>query len=148
MRETLEEFLGSVWEKKRAVSRCIWEIRDLQDRCRRITACLDGAGRGSGDSRRDGALVALADRQSRLPVLEEELTCREEQVRDFLDRLEDERLAAILRLRYVCGLKWSAVQSRLQEMNLYYSERQVYNLHRKALAQARLLWAEEDDRAA
>ncbi len=61
-------------------------------------------------------------------------------MRAFLDQLPDDRCQIILQLRYVELLRWNQVARRLEEMGQPYSDRQIFNLHRKGLAQAQAIW--------
>lgn len=141
----VKEFFDSVWRAKTAVQRCMWDVTLLQERCEQITVCLD-AGRGSGgDPHRDSTLAALADRRSELVQLEGELERKEQQAEDFLERIGDERCRVILKLRYMERLRWPVIRERLEEMQFYYSDRQVFNLHRKGMKEAQqLFWQERD----
>ena len=40
---------------------------------------------------------------------------------------------AVLSLRYISLLRWPEIQQRLEEQGLFYSQRQIFNLHRMGL---------------
>lgn len=55
-----------------------------------------------------------------------------EAIEDLIEGLEDYRQKTLIRLRYIDGLSWEQIA---QEM--HWSERTVYNIHGKALAELR-----------
>ena len=137
---TAREFLSAVWKQNMEVKRCMWDVNLLRNRCERITACLESGRGGGGDPHRDQSLAALADKRTELLELEQELEQQERLAEDFLARIVDERKRVILKLRYVEHLKWTEICSKLEEMRIYYSERQIYNLHRQAVQEAEQLF--------
>jgi len=58
---------------------------------------------------------------------------QEGEVEQLLQNVKDPRQRAVLHLRYVCLLRWGEIQEKLEEKNLYYSMRQIYNLHTQGL---------------
>lgn len=138
--ERLRRFLSGVLEARREVRRREWEIKTLQDRCRQTTGRLGGGSRGGGDVHRDGPLAELADCRAELDRARAKLREREKQVEEFLSQLSDSRCRAVMKLRYVEMLRWAQVKKRMEELGLYYSERQIFNLHRKAMEEAAALW--------
>lgn len=50
-------------------------------------------------------------------------------------RLEDERLRTVLQLRHGLALSWQNVFLEGQQAGLYFSERQMYRLYARALAE-------------
>ena len=143
--KTAREFLSSVWDEKMAVQRCVWDVNLLQERCEQITACMEQPRSGGADPHRDGTMTALADKREELLEREKQLERREKEAEAFLDRIGDARQRAILRLRYVEQLRWTEVQKNLERMRFYYSERQVYNLHRQAVQTAERQFLEDRD---
>lgn len=137
-------FLALPKDRRREICQCEWDIELLRQRCEHITACLEGTGQGSGDWHRDGPLAALADQKTRLRQLYAALSQQEGQVTAFLNNLPDPKQRAILKLRYVDGLHWGEIQTRMEEQGYYYSERQLYNFHRRGLELARRLWADQN----
>lgn len=142
----LSDFLGSVWEARFQYRRCVSRVEELQQRCTQVVTSWDCTPRGGGNSRRDGPLAALADQRALLPELYRAWEGKEEEVERFLDKIEDRRFRAILKLRYVDLFQWPRVVEELEKSGLYYSERQVFNLHRKALEQAEDLWQMEQQK--
>jgi len=92
-----------------------------------------------------------------IEIAQEDLTQRMEQLRkqhsllmesekkvgELLDRIPDELQRTILRLRYLQLLSWSEINDKLEEKNVYYSARHIYNIHEQALETARQLWEEK-----
>lgn len=107
----LKEFLDGVPKARRAVARQTWRLR---------------AGETEGTQALDRARRQLEE--------------REKELERFLSRLSDPRYRAVLALRYGDGLRWRQVQERMEELGLYYSDRQIYHFHRRAMEEARRLW--------
>ena len=143
--DEVRDFLGSVWEAKFRFQRCVRKIEELSQRCENITSNWDAGPRGGGDVHKDGALVELAFQESEKVRLDAEWTAREKEVEAFLDGIRDRCYQAILKLRYVDLLHWSQVMDAMEKSGLYYSERQIYNLHGQALDVARALWREKGE---
>lgn len=141
MNEQLRAFLAGVQEARFQYRSGVRRVAELEERCRSITSHWDGQpGGGKGDVRRDGPMSALADQRARLPGLYRAWEEQEERVGRFLDGLKDLRYRAILRLRYVELLHWPRVQQELEAGGIYYSERQMFNLHTQALEAAQEQW--------
>lgn len=143
MEDEVKAFLGSVQQARYKFQRCLWQIEELRRRCESITAGWSAEPTGSGDVHKDGPLVALADKRTEMHRLYREWEEREEEVNRFLDRLPDYKHRVILSLRYVDLLRWPVVKQRMESVGLYYEERQMFNLHGKALEAARALWRGE-----
>lgn len=140
-----KEFLLSVrWahlEEQRIEDR----IQTLTDRAHSITSSLkDVCVRGGGGSiQKDDFLVGIADEVERLLEAKKDTTQRILDVESFIDRLHDPRHRRILHLRYVQGLRWERIAEAMTSGHIYYSERQIYRLHKYALRAADRLWAQE-----
>ena len=142
-RDELKLWLSSVREKRFDYMAAVWKAEDLRRRCETVTAGWSTEPHGSGDMRRDGPLVALAAKEAELPGLYRAWEQRENEVGAFLDKLDSPAYRALLKLRYVDLLRWPVVQDRMEQLRLYYSERQIFNLHGQALNAARELWRRE-----
>ena len=141
--DEVRAFLNSVQEARFRFFRCRWQVEELKRRCESVTASWSAERGGSGDVHKDGPLSALVDKRSEMRTLYMEWENKEEEVNCFLDKLPDQRHRALLQLRYVDLLRWPDVRARLEQVGVYYSERQIFNLHGKALEAARALWREE-----
>lgn len=64
----------------------------------------------------------------------------EQAVDVFLDDIDDFRYRTLLKLRYVDQLSWPQVLAEFEEIGIFYSDRQLYRLHAKALDAAKALW--------
>ena len=143
--QSAKEFLLSVrWahlEEQRIEDR----IQTLTDRAPSITSSLkDVCVRGGGGSvQKDDFLVGIADEVERLLEAKKDTTQRILDVESFIDRLHDPRHRRILHLRYVQGLRWERIAEAMTSGHIYYSERQIYRLHKYALRAADRLWAQE-----
>lgn len=139
-------FLNSVQEARLRFHRCRWQVEELQRRCESITANWSTEPGGGGNVHKDGPLAALADKREELKALYYDWERQEEDVNRFLETLPDARHRTLLALRYVDLLRWPDVRARMEEVGMYYSERQIFNLHGKALEAARGRWREEKTR--
>ena len=70
---------------------------------------------------------------------------REQEVAMLVDRLPKQEHRVLLHYRYLAGLRWSDVLKSMEKHNLYYSERQMFNLHGEALKALRKIYREGDD---
>lgn len=120
-------------------------IQTLTDRAHSITSSLkDVCVRGGGGSvQKDDFLVGIADEVERLLEAKKDTTQRILDVESFIDRLHDPRHRRILHLRYVQGLRWERIAEAMTSGHIYYSERQIYRLHKYALRAADRLWTQE-----
>ena len=90
--------------------------------------------------------IAQEDLKQRMEQLRKQhslLMESEKKVGELLDRIPDELQRTILRLRYLQLLSWSEINDKLEEKNVYYSARHIYNIHEQALETARQLWEEK-----
>ena len=111
---------------------------ELEARCRRLTAPIGARSGGGGEDR--GELLALwADARTQELEAARQMVERRKMVEGLIARVRGAVLREILTLRYLTQLTWRQVQLRLQRSGYYYSERNLYYLHRKALAAAAAL---------
>lgn len=68
---------------------------------------------------------------------------REKEVERVIEQVSDPKQRMVLRLRYLCLLRWKDIQQRLEEQNMYYSLRQIFNFHAMGLENARSLQEKE-----
>jgi len=90
--------------------------------------------------------IAQEDLKQRMEQLRKQhslLMESEKKVGELLDLIPDELQRTILRLRYLQLLSWSEINDKLEEKNVYYSARHIYNIHEQALETARQLWEEK-----
>lgn len=111
----LKEFLDGVPKARRAITRQAWRLR-----------------------------AGATEETEELDRARRQLEEREKELERFLSRLSDPRYRAVIRLRYGDGLRWSQVKERMEELGLYYSDRQIYNFHRRAMDEARKLWRDRN----
>ena len=140
-RMTAEEFLRSVREAKMEQARCEARLAALSAQTQRLTASYGTVPKGgSADRHRDDAMIAVAEQVDEVLAASAKYLQLIGQVERFVIGLPDARHRAVLRLRYVDGLKWTAVAEGLKAYGLYYDMRQVFRLHGDALASARRLY--------
>lgn len=97
---------------------------------------------GGGSTDRDAALVTLADLSREYQCKLVAAECIEAQVSAFVSTVPGEDNREVLYLRYCEGLSWSQVLRAMQADRCCYSERQMYRIHGRALAEARIKWEE------
>ena len=69
----------------------------------------------------------------------------EKKVGELLEQVPDEVQRTVLRLKYLQLLSWPEIRDKLEEQNVYYSSRQLFNIHDKALETARRLWEDGEN---
>lgn len=139
--DQVREFLESAkWARVKS-SRLARKIAQLTSQVERITPSYSGMPSGGGGD-------VLAAWTSLAQIKEEYLEAmaraerREKEVSEFVDSLPSPECREILQLRYCLGLRWPEVIEQLKGSGLYYSERNVYRMHGKALNEAREKWKE------
>lgn len=117
------------------------KIERLTAQIERITPTYSLAP-GGGSTDRDAALVTLADlsREYQRKLVKAE--CVEAQVSAFVATIPGEDNREVLYLRYCEGLSWPQVLHAMQADRCCYSERHMYRIHGRALAEARIKWEE------
>lgn len=140
-------YLESYREAKYNCLRAKRKMLQLRDECTSTTRCMsDAIVAGDGDKRADNKLVAYAAAVERYHKMETAALLRMADVEAFVDRLPTQQMRFIFRARYVDLLSWAKILTLLQEFGMYYSERQVFNIHGRGLQAARKLWeAEHED---
>lgn len=143
--ENIQEFLDSVQEAKLEISWCERRISEAEAECLRISRRTMGA--EDGESRQRALWAALTEERARLGALYIEALWQQRAVEDFI-RPVSRSHRAILRLRYIEGLRWPEVMAELERIGLPYSERQMFRLHKGALQEAEKLFsrAEQSER--
>lgn len=140
----VRDFLNSAREATLELARCKRELQRLEECCMSVSSHAGGVpGSGSRGSR-DGALAALCDaREETLAAI-----CRRQRllrrVGDFIDRLDGPDICrCVLRLRYLEFRRWPEVIRALEQVGMYFSERQIMRRHAEALELAAGLWETE-----
>ena len=124
---TTKEFLGQWVKLKKYAEKCFEEYDEIMIIGPKSPQ-LDGMPRGSGSSD-VSATVAKIDairkkaEDARMKALE-----ALDEIQDAIETVPDAEERAVLRLRYIYGLKWEAVA---KEMCV--SEAHIYRIHGKAL---------------
>lgn len=139
------EFLNSAKEAHYNAARCSKRLKEMETRCEQITTRMSGMPSGGGDRHGDGVWAALADLKSLWVTMYGEAVEKEKALEEFITRLDDMDHRMILRLRYVDRLLWPEVQRQMEIFGVFYSERQMYRLHKDALKEARNLWLREHE---
>lgn len=118
--------LNVLWSARAECARLECQIDMLQQRRQKLPLLFSGEERGELAQRLEEQIARL--QESHRGWIE-----REKDVEGLIWEVEDARVRAVLHLRYVCLLRWSEIQEKLEERNLYYSMRQIYNFHTKGL---------------
>lgn len=144
----VRSFLASVRDARVELRRCEAQLEQLRSQCESTTAVLSAApGGGGGDVHRDTLWALCAEQGEELLRRQTEYRQQIGAVEAFISRLPDARHRTILRLRYVDLLPWRAVLEEMQSYGMYYSERQMYDLHRAGLRAAKRQWNEQREDA-
>lgn len=137
----VREFLDSAREATLELARHKRQLHMLKDSCQRMTTSYSGIpGSGYADSR-DAQLALLAD------AIEDEtksLARQRRKLREvaaFIDLIDaPDMCRSVLRLRYLEFRRWSEVGRALEQVGVFYSERQIMRLHAKGMECACALW--------
>lgn len=140
--DNARDFLNSARAARFYMNRAAEEIRNAEALCEQITAQISGAPGGGGDVHKDGAWAALADHRRALEAQHCIMEQQKLEIERFINDISDWRQQIVLRSRYVDMLRWPKIRERLSDYKLYYSERQLFRIHREALAAAEKLWTE------
>lgn len=142
------QFLESVRTSRAAALRCARRMWELRTQVESITAPLNSSpvSNGGKDVHGDARLAALTDLQDRLIAASDDWLRRVKEAEDFVDRIENVEYRILLQLRYIDCNRWDDVQGRMALSGLYYSDRQMFRLHGRALQAARRLWDEESEK--
>ena len=140
-RDPVRELLNSVLESRIEVKRIERKLAVLEARVTKITAELTGMP-GGGTSDRNAALAAFSDMTRDYYKRLVEAEKHEVEVTDFINRLQNPDSRAILKLHYVDCKRWPKVVEALNRAGRDVELRQVFNLHGRALNEARELYKE------
>ena len=142
----VKEFLESAREATLELARYKHRLRELEEDCLRVTARMEKARAATRTGAGDGAAAALCDAREELLSA---IAGRQKQMRKveaFIDRVPGPDLCRIvLRLRYLEFRRWTDAQRCLEQIGVYYSERQLLRRHAEAMEQAEALWQREKE---
>lgn len=155
-KDPVRRFLSSVVEARVEADRLTYRLQMLEAQATKITSVVTGMPRGSGGDR-ENLLAALADMRDRCGEAIVEAERQVERVTNFIDRLENPVSRIVLKLRYCDCLPWDSerphqksrtertVLSEMRKAGLYYEISNLYELHGKALNEARKLYNKENN---
>ena len=110
-------------------------LHELRAQAERLTKAISPTPGVSGsESNQEAVWAALADETAR--YVEELRMCGDviHEVDEFIDRLPVPLVhREILRLRHCNGLRWKQVETMVRKSGYYYSEKYLWELHRKAM---------------
>lgn len=143
--------------RKDDVRQLLWSVRDLTsktnlayDRWQRLKATaeavtakyLSAPGGSKGDQRKDAVWATAAEAHERFREAYNAAAIREREVNELISALPSRDHREILHYRYLAGLSWPDVFQMLEHDGIFYSERQVFNLHGDALNELRRIYHE------
>ncbi len=130
LREAKKEFLSGYRLLDAEIRRLVEERDEWFARATRVTAgCGPASGRAPGGGDRLGDYVArLTELDALIDGRIDELVALRLKIEGLIEGLGDPLLRNLLALRYINGLTFEQMEERL-----YYSSRQLMNLHVKAL---------------
>ena len=132
------EFLRGYLRAVREWERLCAEAARMRAVGTRINNAFGGIPAGdAARSKVEAALVGVSEVLAAADAAKTNIEARRAEICAVIDRLPDERHRIILRLRYLNGYRWEDVAERAG-----YTTRQVYNLHRAAVARVRELLEE------
>ncbi len=144
--DEVREFLESAkWAHAKA-ARLSRKVAELEAQVTRITPVYTDMPKGSGGDSTN-AWIALAELKS---LYAEELSWaeqREKDVFDFVESLPTPECREVLYHRYCAGLRWPDVMHAMRGSGYYYTDRQIFRIHGRALSEARAKWKENKNEA-
>jgi hypothetical protein len=148
--KTLEEqrvldFMCAAKDAALESKRCEMRLQETWAECQRITAQLGGMpGGGSGDVHKDSVWIAYTELREVLKEAYQRAKALERRAEMLLQKLPDATDRAVLSLHYMQNLRWPRVQEELKKIGIFYEERNIYNIHDRAIRHAAELWSEEE----
>lgn len=122
-------FLGSALEARIEAGRRSRKVEGLERRCRRVM-------NGHGKSTQSLWVSLIEERDREVKAVQDEIA-KGKAVEEFVDSLDNPMDRSILRLRYLEGQNWVQVQQSLYAEGVYYTDRHITRLHKRALNAAR-----------
>ena len=132
-------FLNGIWRARAECAGLESQVAALRERRVRLADVLDG----------DGNAGLIPDLEERIRKLEEHHRAwcvLEREVEAVIAQVEDPVCRAVLSLRYISLLRWSEIQDRLEQQKLFYSQRQIFNLHNRGLEEVRSVLAAREEK--
>ena len=129
-----EQYLLRAKEARAESRRRHLRVQELDARCKSITAKMNGMPGGGGDRHSlEQAYIALAEeRDAELEAIKEE-NRKYHEVEDLINEVSEPERRAVLRHRYLRGLRWSRVEYEMMRDGWYYCDRQLFRLRDAAL---------------
>ncbi len=139
--QQVRRFLESAREATLELARRKRQLQQLRDSCRKMTSSYSAF--AGGGRTRDERLALLADAITEETAALAQQRKKLREVSDFIDRIDaPDMCRSVLRLRYLEFRRWPEVARALEQVGLYYSERQIMRLHAKAIECAAELYCE------
>ena len=128
----VKKILKSAWFCKLQVERETEEIAQLRALATQVTPAYSLApGSGSGNNQKlEGNAIRIVEAERKRQQTVAELLNHLEEIHKLVDKLDDDQLRILLKLRYVNHKKWEEIALMMD-----YDWRYVHKLHAKALQQ-------------
>ena len=131
-------FLNGIWQARAECAGLESQVTALRERRARLSDVLDGDGNA-------GLIPELEDRIRDLEEHHRAWCVLEREVGTVIGQIEDPVCRAVLSLRYISLLRWSEIQDRMEQQGLYYSQRQIFNLHNQGLEAVGVILASKEN---
>ena len=141
-REDVIDFLNSAQRarvRKMSYEQRLAELRAQAERLTKALSPTPGSNRTSASQ--DAVWAALADETTR--YVEELRKCGDTiaEVDKFIDGLRVPLAhREVMRLRHCNGLRWKQIQTLIRKAGYWYSEKYLWEIHRKAIDEAVIEW--------
>lgn len=131
-------YLWGAREAKAEVRRRHLRVQELEARCTSITAKMNGMPGGGGDrhSLEQAYLALSAERDAELEAIREE-NRKYHEIEERIGGLSCPEYRAVLRHRYLRGLRWAVVQREMARDKFFFCDRELYRIHGEALDEMR-----------
>lgn len=131
-------FLCSLPELRQAEARQKLALELLEDRL----AAFQGKRRLPPEEEAERAALSEQIRQTRRRWAQarQEAARREQEISALIGAVPSPLFRSVLQLRYCEGRRWEAIWELLPRLGLYYSQRQLYRIHARALEEAGRLY--------
>ena len=134
--DEVKAYLSLYLEGQTEIRRMRARIKELEAQACATTKPLTGMPRGGGAD--EGRLLAiLADAKTEFTDTMWRLLRREKEIEDFIASLQTMESRVILKLRYLEGMSWNMINQEFEALGKWVTDRQLYRMHGKALAEAR-----------
>ncbi|MBS6195466.1 MAG: DUF1492 domain-containing protein [Clostridiales bacterium] len=123
-----KEYLWGYRDASRQLKRLEEELMELRLNILCPSVNQDGMPHGSGESDLSGYMSKVDELERKILKARYKRIRKFKEIRDRIERLEDENEKDVLVYRYIKGMKWEDICTKMQ-----YSWRRIHYIHSKAL---------------